>query len=288
MNFEARQAAYKRQVEDGLNALAFEGTPDRLRQAMRYSLLSGGKRVRGVLALAACDMAGGETRDAMPFALGVEMIHAYSLIHDDLPAMDNDTLRRGKPTSHVVYGEATAILAGDGLLTEAFRVMSACRAPGALAALSRVALAAGSAGMVGGQVLDMEKGAPLTGLDAVKAIHARKTGCMMTAPVEAGLIVAGADADALAAGQAFARHLGVAFQVVDDVLDTVGDENKLGKHLHKDVQEDKMTWVRAVGLEQARRDARTETAAAVAALAPFGGKADFLRAFAQSLMERAF
>lgn len=288
MSFEARQAAYKRQVEDGLNALAFEGTPDRLRQAMRYSLLSGGKRVRGVLALAACDMAGGETRDAMPFALGVEMIHAYSLIHDDLPAMDNDTLRRGKPTSHVVYGEATAILAGDGLLTEAFRVMSACRAPGALAALSRVALAAGSAGMVGGQVLDMEKGAPLTGLDAVKTIHARKTGCMMTAPVEAGLIVAGADADALAAGQAFARHLGVAFQVVDDVLDTVGDEKKLGKHLHKDAQEDKMTWVRAVGLEQARRDARTETAAAVAALAPFGGKADFLRAFAQSLMERAF
>ena len=278
---------YKALVEKALDELVFaEGMDDELCRAMRYSLLAGGKRLRGILALAACERGGGNVRDALPFAAAIEMIHAYSLIHDDLPAMDNDTMRRGKPTNHVVFGEAMAILAGDGLLTDAFLIMSRANHPRALQALREVAQAAGSFGMVGGQALDMRQGAPYEGLDAVKAIHRKKTGCLITAPVTAGLWLSGASDEEIEAGREFGRHLGVAFQIMDDLLDLIGDEAQMGKHLGKDIAEEKMTWPAMVGQESAWQSAKYETEAAVRALDRFGEKGNFLRQLALDMLER--
>ena len=278
---------YKTMLEDALAAQHFaQGEQDELSQAMRYSLLAGGKRLRGILCLAACDMAGGDPETALPFAMAIEMIHAYSLIHDDLPAMDNDTMRRGKPTNHVVYGEAMAILAGDGLLTDAFWLMSGVKNVRTLDALREVALAAGSFGMVGGQALDMRFGAPYEGLEAVKAIHRKKTGCLITVPVVAGLLLSGADETLVEQGRLFGQHLGVAFQIIDDLLDLIGDEEKMGKHLGKDAAEEKMTWPTMVGQERARQDAKYETDAALQALDVFGEKAAFLRELALNMLDR--
>ena len=181
MTYAETWARQKNRVEQALEVYPFSGAPEKLRSAMRYSLLSGGKRLRGVLALASCEMGGGDWHDAEKLAVAVEMIHAYSLIHDDLPAMDNDTLRRGKPTNHVVYGEAMAILAGDGLLTEAFSVLADIRHPAGGAVLREVARAAGPAGMAGGQALDME--ASLADASGVRLIHSLKTGRLITAPM---------------------------------------------------------------------------------------------------------
>ncbi|MBR6525166.1 MAG: polyprenyl synthetase family protein [Clostridia bacterium] len=278
---------YKMLLEDALAASFFaEGEQDELSQAMRYSLLAGGKRLRGILCLAACEMAGGKLEDALPFAMAIEMIHAYSLIHDDLPAMDNDTMRRGKPTNHVVYGEAMAILAGDGLLTDAFWLMSGVPNARTLDALREVAHAAGSFGMVGGQALDMRFGAPYEGLEAVKAIHRKKTGCLITVPVVAGLMLSGASEREVEQGRQYGWHLGVAFQIIDDLLDLIGDEAQMGKHLGKDEAEEKMTWPAMVGQERARMDAKYETDAAVLALDIFGEKAAFLRQLAMNMLER--
>ena len=223
MGYAETLRAYQAQVNGALEALPMAGAPDILRQAMRYSLLAGGKRLRGVLALAACQMAGGKAADALPFACALEMIHAYSLIHDDLPAMDNDTLRRGKPTNHVVYGEAVAILAGDGLLTHAFELMAAQTHPAAFAALGEIARAAGIGGMLRGQTLDVTLEGTRPIREQVEQIHLGKTAAMITAPVTAGLLLAGASPDQIAAGREYGKHLGVAFQIVDDLLDLEGD-----------------------------------------------------------------
>lgn len=290
MQFEEQMQYYKQLVEDGLAKLYAGGTQEEelIWGPMRYSLLAGGKRLRGILALASCEMAGGHAQDALPFAMAIEMIHAYSLIHDDLPAMDNDTMRRGKPTNHVVYGDAMAILAGDGLLTDAFMLMSSVQNPRAMDALHEVAAAAGSQGMVGGQALDMQKGAPYEGLEAVRAIHRKKTGCLLKAPVIAGLLLGGADERQLEAGQRFGQHLGVAFQIIDDLLDLIGDEKTLGKHLGKDQAEEKMTWPSVVGQEQAHLDAKYETDAALEALSAFGGRAAFLCELTKSMLHRLY
>ena len=287
MNYDARYAAYKRQVEDALNALPIQGAPDALRDAMRYSLLSGGKRLRGVLTLAACETAGGQIADALPFACAVEMIHAYSLIHDDLPAMDNDTLRRGKPTNHVVYGEALAILAGDGLLTHAFEVMAASPHPRALAALCEMAKAAGVGGMLRGQVLDVTLEGTAPRIETVLDIHRGKTAALLTAPVTAGLILGGATDAEIEAGRAFGLHLGIAFQIVDDLLDLEGDAALMGKTLGKDQQEGKLTWPACVGIKQARLDAADHIRLAREALAPFGEAAGFLLETAAVSLNRA-
>lgn len=286
MNFDEQLTAYKNQVEAALNALPMENAPEPLKSAMRYSLLSGGKRLRGCLTLAACEAAGGNAADALPFACAVEMIHAYSLIHDDLPAMDNDTLRRGKPTNHVVYGEAVAILAGDGLLTHAFEVMAASRHPMAFRALGELAQAAGVGGMLRGQTLDVTLEGTAPAIGTVRDIHLGKTAALLTAPVTAGLILAGADEALLNAGRAYGTHLGLAFQIVDDLLDIEGDAALLGKSTGKDMQEGKLTWPACVGVPQARQDAESHIAAAVEALAPFGEKADFLRALARATLHR--
>ena len=277
---------YKRTLEVYLDALPMAGAPEPLRGAMRYSLLSGGKRLRGCLLLAACEMAGGDVSSALPFAAALEMIHAYSLIHDDLPAMDNDTLRRGKPTNHVVYGEAVAILAGDGLLTHAFELMASSSHPAAFRALGEIARAAGVGGMLAGQTLDVTLEGTAPSQSVVQRIHAGKTAALLTAPLTAGLILAGAEDGLVEAGRQYGYHLGMAFQIVDDLLDLEGDPALMGKTLGKDQAEGKITWPACVGVEQARRDAESHIQSAADALAPFGPRADFLRELAFATLRR--
>ena len=286
MNEKEVLAAYKARLEAYLDALPMAGAPDRLREAMRYSLLNGGKRLRGCLLLAACELAGGNTEEALPFAAALEMIHAYSLIHDDLPAMDNDTLRRGKPTNHVVFGEAMAILAGDGLLTHAFEVMAAANHPRALRALGEIAKAAGVGGMLAGQTLDVTMEGTEPTMDLVNTIHRGKTAALLTAPITAGLILGGASDTEIEAGREYGYHLGMAFQIVDDLLDLEGDPALMGKTLGKDQAEGKLTWPACVGVDQARKDAEAHIRAAADALAPFGKKAEFLQTLAFSTLHR--
>ena len=286
MNTNETLQGYKDRLEAYLDALPFSGAPDKLREAMRYSLLGGGKRLRGCLLLASCALAGGTAEEALPFAAALEMIHAYSLIHDDLPAMDNDTLRRGKPTSHVVFGEAMAILAGDGLLTHAFELMAASGHPRAFRALGEIAKAAGVGGMLAGQVLDVTSEGAAPDRMLTEQIQRGKTAALLTAPVTAGLILGGAPDDRIEAGRAYGFHLGMAFQIVDDILDLEGDPVLMGKTLGKDAEEGKMTWPACVGLKQAKLDAAAHIAAAVKALRSFGGAADLLLGIANASLHR--
>ena len=284
--------AYQAMVEDALLA-QLDGLgeiPGRLRSAMAYSLTAGGKRLRPVLLLAACETAGGSAEEALPFACALEMIHTYSLIHDDLPAMDNDDLRRGKPTNHKVYGEGLAILAGDGLLSAAMELMlrTACRMGemrGARAA-EAIARRAGVTGMVAGQTVDVTEEGTEPTVRRVSYIHAHKTADLLTAPLEAGLILAGATEEQLQAGIAYGYHLGMAFQMVDDLLDVEGDAALMGKNTGMDAALGKLTWVAAVGVEQTRRDAREHIRQAMDALGIFGESMNFLKDLAQSTLMR--
>lgn len=246
--------------------------PPRLHDAMRYSLLAGGKRLRPVLVLAAADAVGLGHPDAralaMPAACALEMIHTYSLVHDDLPAMDNDTLRRGRPTAHVAYGDALAILSGDGLLTEAFTLLArepALDGPAIaqrkLQTIQLIARSAGAWGMVGGQVLDLQwEGAQRQDraeddLQRLQDVHARKTGALIRAATGAGAIMAGGTPDQLAAVDAYATELGLCFQIVDDVLDVEGDAASLGKHAGKDQAAGKLTYPALFGVDGSRQRA---------------------------------
>ncbi|MCL1963562.1 MAG: polyprenyl synthetase family protein, partial [Firmicutes bacterium] len=245
MTFDCQYAAYRDALEAALaRYLDASGAPEPLLGAMRYSLLAGGKRLRPVLLLAACEMGGGDLEAAMPFACGLEMIHAYSLIHDDLPAMDNDDLRRGKPTNHKVFGEGMAVLAGDGLLSLAFAVMlDAAETPAAVDAARQIARAAGVAGMVGGQCADIACGAEKRGgADELMYIHRHKTAGLFTGGVCAGLTLAGAQPILLEAGAAYAAALGLAFQIRDDLLDIEGNAAVLGKATGMDASAGKLTW----------------------------------------------
>ena len=284
--------AYQAMVEEALPVqLAGLGEiPERLMSAMAYSLTAGGKRLRPVLLLAACEMAGGAAEDALPFACALEMIHTYSLIHDDLPAMDNDDLRRGKPTNHKVYGEGLAILAGDGLLSAAMELMlrSACRMGDlrGTRAAEAIARRAGVTGMVAGQTVDVTEEGTEPTVKRVSYIHAHKTADLLTAPLEAGLILAGATEEQLQAGIAYGYHLGMAFQMVDDLLDVEGDAALMGKNTGMDAALGKLTWVAAVGVEQTRRDAREHIRQAMDALGIFGESMNFLKDLAQSTLMR--
>ena len=222
-----------------------------LQEAMEYSLLAGGKRIRPVLTLETCRLCGGEAEAALPFACAVEMVHTYSLIHDDLPAMDNDDLRRGRPTNHVVYGEATAILAGDALLTAAFEQLTRAKLPAEriVAAVRFLSQAAGSAGMVGGQVLDMAGEGNALSLEELKLLQSLKTGALIAAAVELGCIAAGGTVEQRARMQTYALALGRAFQVRDDMLDVTSSETELGKPIGSDRANEKSTFVTALGLE---------------------------------------
>ena len=273
--------------------------PPLIAEAVRYSVFAGGKRLRPLLALAAADAVTGsapaDDEAVMPAACAIEMIHTYSLIHDDLPAMDDDTRRRGRPTSHVVYGEGMAVLAGDALLTEAFRVLARHPRNGVpdvaarkLRVLARVAEAAGAAGMVGGQVVDLEAagqlssgrprpaGAAAMNAAALDAMHARKTGALIRAAAVAGAVMAGAPDAAAAAVDAYAGHLGLAFQIVDDILDVEGDPATLGKTTGKDAAAGKPTYPGLHGLRTSRRLAAEAIGRARASLAAagLGGRLD--------------
>ena len=261
-----------------------------LAEAMRYSLLAGGKRVRPILTMKFCEAAGGTLEEALDFGCAVEMLHTYSLIHDDLPCMDDDDLRRGRPTNHKVFGEANAVLAGDGLLTAAFETMLA---PGqklpperVLAAAGILARAAGGRGMVGGQVLDMAGEGRALGLTEVEELQRLKTGALIRAAVEMGCAVAGGAEEQREALCRYADCLGLAFQIQDDILDVVGDEATLGKPIGSDVRSDKTTFVALKGLADCRILVAELTDRAVEALAPFGSEAESLRGLAQSLAGR--
>ncbi|CQR57073.1 polyprenyl synthetase family protein [Paenibacillus riograndensis] len=246
--------------------------PGNLKDAMNYSLQAGGKRLRPLLVIAACEALGGSRQAALPVAAAIEMVHTYSLIHDDLPAMDNDDYRRGKLTNHKVYGEATAILAGDALLTHAFySVVQASRKHGvpaehALSVVEDLAEMAGPRGMVGGQIADMEGEQGLTSLEQLQYIHRHKTGDLIVFSLTAGGRIAGADSRQLEALRDFGTHIGLAFQIQDDILDLVGDEGKLGKKTGSDLKQQKVTYPYFIGLDASRDEVKRLTEAARSAV----------------------
>ena len=244
-----------------------------LNDAMLYSLMAGGKRVRPVLLLESCRMCGGDVEATLPFACAVEMVHTYSLIHDDLPCMDDDDLRRGKPTNHKVYGEATAVLAGDGLLTAAFEVMleqwGSLPAERVLAAAACLGKAAGGRGMVGGQTLDMAAEGRLLTAEELEELYSLKTGALITAAAEMGCIIAGANEAQRKAVVQYAKKIGLAFQVQDDILDVEGDEAMLGKPIGSDARSEKNTYVSLKGLDVCKGLVETLTNEALASLEQF-------------------
>ena len=251
--FQLRYDSYRAAVDDHLGGL-FADAKDkpyrRLQEAMRYSLLSGGKRVRPVMTLAFCDMLGSQWREALPFACALELVHTYSLIHDDLPCMDDDDLRRGRPTCHKVYGETMAVLAGDALQGEAFGLIAAAPAMTAQQRIDAVAVlsaACGGGGMVAGQVLDVDHLAQ--GETDLRLLHRQKTGAMLQAAAELGCVAAGADDGLRQRARDYGCHIGLAFQVRDDVLDVVADQGELGKPIGSDRAEGKRTFVDLLGLE---------------------------------------
>ncbi len=267
--------------------------PYSIHRAMRYSVFAGGKRVRPVLMLAACEAVGGTTDLALPAACAMEMIHTYSLIHDDLPAMDDDDFRRGRPTNHKVFGEAIAILAGDALLTEAFILMSnpdymATVGPARLLpVIHEIGLCAGSRGMVGGQVVDMEsEGKRDIDLATVQYIHTHKTGALMKASVKAGAILGGADGEALVAMTRYGEAIGLAFQIADDILDIEGTTEQIGKDAGSDQARGKATYPAVMGLADSKRRAQELVDMALESLAPFGEMAEPLREVARYIVSR--
>ncbi len=280
--------------------------PPVLHEAMRYSIFAGGKRLRPVLCLAAAEVCGRDSERVMPTACALELIHTYSLIHDDLPAMDDDDFRRGRPTSHKKFGEAVAILAGDALLTQAFDLMAqnartaGVRPEAALKAVGAVSRAAGSLGMIGGQVMDlaMERAGRSKSLGAahaflkngsraaaLDAIHRRKTGALIRASLQAGALLSGASPARVRALETYGEALGLAFQIADDVLDIIGDKKLLGKR-GSDRENGKLTYPAVYGLAESQARARKEAARAKRALAPFGSRAWALEALADYVVQR--
>ncbi|MBI4609125.1 MAG: polyprenyl synthetase family protein [Candidatus Rokubacteria bacterium] len=277
--------------------------PSTIHEAMRYSVFAGGKRLRPILAIAGAEACGGTARDVMPTACAVELIHTYSLIHDDLPAMDDDDFRRGRPTSHKVFGEAIAILAGDALLTLAFRLIAENFAEGAgpagggdttpvrgpsrlRAVLAEIAEAAGTGGMIGGQVVDILSEGKSVGADTLEYIHTHKTAALIRASLRAGALLVGAPAGALEAISRAGSRVGLAFQIVDDILDVEGSLEELGKTAGSDTRKRKVTYPGQFGLEASRMRAKSLVEEARAALEPLGSRAEPIRALAAFILER--
>ena len=273
-------------------ALPTEQTrPSTIHEAMRYSLKAGGKRLRPILVLAACEAVGGRIQNALPAACAVEMVHTYSLIHDDLPAMDNDDFRRGKPTSHKVFGEGIAILAGDGLLTQAFEVIAQSkpqpRYPTAKFVLE-LARAGGSLELIAGQVEDLEGENRKVSLDNLRYIHERKTAALIRCCVRLGAMAGNATPAALKAVTTYGHGLGVAFQIIDDILDCTATTEQLGKTAGKDAKANKATYPSLLGLEKSRAEAARWTASTLKAIERFGKKGEALRALADYLLKRTY
>jgi geranylgeranyl diphosphate synthase type II len=267
--------------------------PPLVHRAMNYSLFAGGKRLRPILALAGAEAVGGRATDALPLACSLELIHTYSLIHDDLPSMDNDDLRRGKPTSHRVFGEGAAILAGDALLTEAFRLLARSNliknVPPAtrLRVIYHIAHAAGSAGMVGGQVMDISCQGKKIDPHLLEYIHSHKTGALIAASVYAGGLIGGASPKEGRALSSYGGKLGLAFQITDDLLDIHGEPRKLGKSVRKDQAQGKATYPALFGVSESRRRAEVLLNGAIAQLRFFDHKADPLREIARFILQRS-
>jgi geranylgeranyl diphosphate synthase type II len=254
---------------------------------MRYSIFAGGKRLRPALVLAAAQAVGGSVQEALPAACAVEMIHTYSLIHDDLPAMDDDDLRRGRPTCHKVFGDAMAILAGDALLTYAFEVLTINSKPATVAALVRaVAKGVGTQGMVGGQVLDIEGEGQSATLVSVRAIHSWKTAALIAACCEAGALAAGATQVEIEQLGRYGQNIGLAFQVVDDILDVTSTPEALGKTPGKDAKSGKGTYPAVLGIQESRNEADRLAGIAFDALEIFGARAKTLDALGRFVLER--
>ena len=280
--FLAEKAA---RVDAALEAClaTWENVPERLEETVRYTLFAGGKRLRPALTLATAELISGDDTSALPAACALEMIHTYSLIHDDLPSMDDDDLRRGKPSCHKVYGEALAILAGDALLTMAFDALAETENP---TVIREVARAAGAGGMVAGQVLDLQSEGQRIEADELQRIHELKTGALIRASVRTGAILADADTESLARLTDYAEHIGLAFQIADDVLDVAGQESATGKPVGSDEAKEKATYPSLMGLDGAKGLAAKEIDAALAALEPFGAEATPLRELARFIVER--
>ena len=301
-DFVAEIADRRRRIEDGLHTWVGRvaaDAPAALAEAMRYSLLAPGKRLRPLLTVLACEAAGGSPESAIPAACAVEMVHTYSLVHDDLPAMDDDDLRRGRPTCHKQYGEALAILVGDALLTGAFQVLAeSCPPRTAAVSIAELAAAAGAAGMVAGQVLDLgaEGKVPMTAgprtADDLEGIHRRKTGALFLAALRLGLFAAqgerpgGPDPATREALDRFGRAFGLAFQIADDLLDVQGSSDRAGKRVGKDAARGKVTFPGLLGVDESRRRAHELYAEAVAALTGLGPPAKPLAELAKYVTDR--
>jgi geranylgeranyl diphosphate synthase, type II len=291
MDFSRYWSARQKKVDAALNRLLPSATtkPKTIHQAMRYSIFAGGKRLRPVICLATAEVLSGKNDDAIPLACAVECIHTYSLIHDDLPSMDNDDFRRGKPTSHKVYGEGIAVLAGDALLTIAFEMAASCKAWPRYShadVIHELAEAAGSQKLIAGQVADLEGEGKKISPAELRYIHDNKTAALIASSIRLGGMSANATPKQLAGLTDFGESLGLAFQVIDDILDVTQTTEKLGKSAGKDVAAQKATYPALLGLDKAKKEADRLTARARAALKPFGKNATPLEAIADFLLKR--
>ncbi|WP_019504326.1 geranylgeranyl diphosphate synthase CrtE [Pleurocapsa sp. PCC 7319] len=278
-------------VERALDQSIAIARPEKIYEAMRYSLLAGGKRLRPILCLATSDLTGGTLEMAMPTACALEMIHTMSLIHDDLPAMDNDDFRRGKPTNHKVYGDDIAILAGDGLLAYAFEYVATqtknVNPENIIRVVARLGRTVGAAGLVGGQVLDLEsEGKSEITAETLSFIHTHKTGALLEASVVSGAILANASEEHITRLSNYAQNIGLAFQIIDDILDITATDEQLGKTAGKDLQAQKATYPSLWGLEKSQAKAQELVDSAIAQLSIYGAKAEPLRAVAKYIVTR--
>ncbi|NCD31949.1 MAG: polyprenyl synthetase family protein [Spartobacteria bacterium] len=286
-------ATSQQQVNDELDRLLppAEEQPGILHEAMRYSIFSGGKRIRPALCMATASLFGGNEKTALTVGAAIEMLHTYTLIHDDLPAMDDDALRRGRPTSHIVYGEANAILAGDALLTMAFEILGRIEAPKpyhACQLITELATASGSRGVIGGQVEDMrsESGDATASPELLDYIHTQKTARLLQASCRMGAILSAAFSNELDAVSAYGLHIGLAFQIIDDILDVTSNEKTLGKPIGSDAKNNKLTYVSLYGLDAARKRAQYLYEQAVAALTSVESDTSLLEALAEFMLSR--
>ena len=290
MNFEKKLNEYIEKVNFNSDSYLELRYPERIFEAMRYSILAGGKRLRPLLLLSACEAVGGNIEDCMPFACAMEMIHTYSLIHDDLPAMDNDDFRRGKPTCHKVYDEGIAILAGDGLLNYAFEVIfdAICKKGDINLAKAGKIIAdySGSKGMLVGQVVDIESEGKEIDKDTLLYIHDNKTGGLIKASLMAGALIGGASEKEVEKFKEIGYKIGMAFQIKDDILDVTSTTEVLGKPVLSDVKNNKITYVSLFGMEKAKEDFEKLSEEAVKLIGEFGEKAEFLQWYAKSLINR--
>ena len=283
---------YREKIEEGLSRFlpSTLTVPRVIHEAMRYSTCGGGKRIRGLLTLLACQVVGGEWENALPAACAIEMIHSYSLIHDDLPCMDDDALRRGKPTNHRIYGEDIALLAGDALLTQAVETMLEYTPAGLKMyywkALKELIKASNTEGMIGGQVLDLEAEGKILNLQELQEIHRRKTGALIKAAIGMGGIIGGGTEEEIEALSNYGEALGLAFQITDDLLDREADPMILGKAVGSDIKNHKATYPGIVRVEESRRLATLEVDKACKALQPFGERGMLLQQFAKELLKR--